>query len=464
MDPINYITQVQDPVSRAIEGYEQGRGIVAANQQMQVNDQNMAVQLDELALSERRVDQADRSLDQSAQRIAMDQQQIAMQQQQIAMQQQAQLDAQSRSENLRNDLSALIENEGATAIDYQRLAARNPEFAQQIMAPWENINAERKERDLLELAQIHNVIEAGAVDLATEMLTTRRDAARNAGLEQDAAAADAMIKYLEIDPRMARAMTGTALAVLGDGRFDAVLDAGRSTIRSTKILDDGTTVTVRDDGVQVTNAADEVLKGQAAIDAVRQAQEFSAEVRGDRSNASETGRLEARIDIGGDAEFELARGGARGTASVVTEGELVEMQRNMPSLRVVVDQLYDLSNTATYTQSGQLRDAAARELGLPVGKGAIARAEYIAIVDNQVLPLLRQTFGAQFTVQEGETLRATLGAPDRSPEEKHAVLRSFIAQKERDLAARLEEVPRNDAPQAPQAPGSDLDSLLMEFQ
>ena len=62
-------------------------------------------------------------------------------------------------------------------------------------------------------------------------------------------------------------------------------------------------------------------------------------------------------------------------------------------------------------------------------EGALARAEYIAKVDNEILPLLRETFGAQFTQKEGESLKVTLGDPDKSPEEKDAVLRSFIKTK-----------------------------------
>jgi hypothetical protein len=52
-----------------------------------------------------------------------------------------------------------------------------------------------------------------------------------------------------------------------------------------------------------------------------------------------------------------------------------------------------------------------------------------------VLPMLRDTFGAAFTVKEGETLRATLGGDDKSPAEKQAILKAFIAQKKRDLDA-----------------------------
>ena len=94
------------------------------------------------------------------------------------------------------------------------------------------------------------------------------------------------------------------------------------------------------------------------------------------------------------------------------------------------------------------------ELGLDVGQGAIDRSTYMAIVDNQVLPLLKDTFGAAFTVQEGASLRATLGDPNASPEQKKAILEAFIQQKERDIASMQPSasVPAPGAPAAQQAP------------
>ena len=109
--------------------------------------------------------------------------------------------------------------------------------------------------------------------------------------------------------------------------------------------------------------------------------------------------------------------------------ELTEMESNLPRLEVVVEQLSGLGKNATYTKSGQAYDIGRREVGLDPRESAIARKEYISKVDNEVLPLLRQTFGAQFTQKEGESLKATLGDPNASPAEKEAVLRSFIDSK-----------------------------------
>ena len=118
-----------------------------------------------------------------------------------------------------------------------------------------------------------------------------------------------------------------------------------------------------------------------------------------------------------------------GKANAEAQNSLNDQSATLPRLENVVDRLSDLGQKATFTKAGQVVDTTRRELGLPVGEGAVSRSEYIATVDNEILPLLRQTFGAAFTQKEGESLKATLGNPDVSPEEKDAVLRAFIDQK-----------------------------------
>lgn len=139
--------------------------------------------------------------------------------------------------------------------------------------------------------------------------------------------------------------------------------------------------------------------------------------------------------------YDAAVGAATGKVDAENDALRQSISSKLPGLRSVVDTLTQLADTATYTQSGQIMDSVKRELGLPVGQGAIDRASYIAIVDNQVLPLLRDTFGAAFTQKEGETLRATLGAPNVSPDEKKAILEAFINQKERDILGMESNMP-----------------------
>lgn len=111
------------------------------------------------------------------------------------------------------------------------------------------------------------------------------------------------------------------------------------------------------------------------------------------------------------------------------ELELGERVATLPQLEGTTQELSELGQRATYTKAGQALDYLRSQAGLEPRKGAVARTEYMSLVDNQILPLLRQTFGAQFTQQEGQSLKTTLGDPNLSPQQKDAVLRSFINQK-----------------------------------
>lgn len=133
--------------------------------------------------------------------------------------------------------------------------------------------------------------------------------------------------------------------------------------------------------------------------------------------------------IGEQRKSGEAQGTAYGKEQGTAQGELANLQANLPKLADTVDRLHSLGQKATYTMAGQGVDTANRQLGLDPREGAIARAQYISEVDNNILPLLRQTFGSQFTAREGDSLKSTLGDANKSPQEKDAVLRSFINQK-----------------------------------
>lgn len=139
-------------------------------------------------------------------------------------------------------------------------------------------------------------------------------------------------------------------------------------------------------------------------------------------------------DVYGAGE-QHAEGTAVGKSTGEAKAAYNSMAAKMPGLENVVKQLDDISNRATFTWTGQMTDTIRRQAGAEPRDSAIARQQYISMVDNQILPLLRDTFGAQFTEREGATLRATLGNPDLHPKEKQAVLRAFIEQKRRDVEA-----------------------------
>lgn len=136
-----------------------------------------------------------------------------------------------------------------------------------------------------------------------------------------------------------------------------------------------------------------------------------------------------------DKSYQTSQGAAQGKTQAETIASLDSINAKMPGLQQNVKELYDLADKATYTTTGQFINWAAKESGYGATDGAKARTEYIAKIDNQILPLLRDTFGAAFTVAEGDRLRDTLGDPNSTPEEKKLVLNAFIEQKMRDAQA-----------------------------
>ena len=144
-----------------------------------------------------------------------------------------------------------------------------------------------------------------------------------------------------------------------------------------------------------------------------------------------------------------AQAGAEGKAAGEARASANSLTAKLPGLNSVIDQLDALAEQATYTGVGRALNWAGKELGLPPGDASIAREQYIAMVNNQVLPLLVDTFGSQFTVVEGESLRKTLGDPNQPPAVKQVILRAFIEQKTRDAQALQDQADMGPGGQPP---------------
>lgn len=135
-------------------------------------------------------------------------------------------------------------------------------------------------------------------------------------------------------------------------------------------------------------------------------------------------------DIAG-AKRQEKIGMGQGDAAVL----LKSMETKMPGLQQTIATLNDLAKKATYTAGGQLYDVIRKQTGQEPREAAVARTEYIKMVDTEMIPLLRDMLGAQFTASENTMVRGILGDPDMHPTEKQAVLRNFIAGKLREIQA-----------------------------
>lgn len=135
------------------------------------------------------------------------------------------------------------------------------------------------------------------------------------------------------------------------------------------------------------------------------------------------------------------------------------MVSKMPELMDTVSRLNELGKNATYTKGGQLLDVIRRETGMSPRQSAVDRAAYISMIDNQILPLLRDTFGAQFTEREGNTLRKTLGDANSQPEEKAAQLDAFIRQKQMSIESQKRKLDSYNQPKLSDFNSTDSDPL-----
>lgn len=183
--------------------------------------------------------------------------------------------------------------------------------------------------------------------------------------------------------------------------------------------------------------------GESAAERIAKDKELSAQVAA--SEAQKAGAVEgAKQEQQLKYKPKIAEAVRIAEDSAKSRGEtLTALQRSqaaLPGLEEAVGDLRELAKIATSTFGGKLFDQAVKQTGFGATKGATARTKFIAIVNNQVLPLLRETFGAAFTAQEGESLKATMGDPDASPEEKMAQLDAFIAQKKRDIETKEREL------------------------
>lgn len=182
-----------------------------------------------------------------------------------------------------------------------------------------------------------------------------------------------------------------------------------------------------------TSAQERIATDPVLTDAVASSQ---ATIEGAKSSASEEGKLKKQLKHKPAITRAVKLAEKEAIARGDTLSALNRSKAALPGLLDAVGQLKELAPIATSTFGGKIFDSAVKQTGFGSTKGATAKAKFIAIINNQVLPLLKETFGAAFTFQEGESLKATMGDPDASPEEKMVQLDAFIAQKQRDIETR----------------------------
>jgi len=158
LGPINYSTNVVNPLQAMIGGIGQA-------QQLQANDQQMEMQ----------------------------RRQAQMQELQMAMQNAA-----------REDMAQVFSNPEATDEDIAGLISKYPSMADMILKPWQAMSKAKQASAARSLGQIYTMLDSGNVDMALERVDERMAAAEKSGDTQELNELRVYRRMIERDPVMAK--------------------------------------------------------------------------------------------------------------------------------------------------------------------------------------------------------------------------------------------------------------------
>lgn len=191
-----------------------------------------------------------------------------------------------------------------------------------------------------------------------------------------------------------------------------------------------------------TGATEDVAGSQEIIEAGKS----KGKATGTAEGESESANLIADTKAGIETAVTLAKADAESRGETLSE--LQAANASMPSLIAVVDELKQLAPMVTSTMAGNVFDFAVKESGFGSTEGSTAKAKFTSVINNQILPLLKQTFGAAFTVDEKNELKATMGNVDATAEEKIVQLNAFIEGKIRSIQDKERQLGQSVTPAA----------------
>lgn len=326
VQPFDYTLAVQDPVQAMQAGMAFGQNQRANEQAMVMNDQSMDL----------------RAAQEGRAQTGFEQQNLLFDQGQ-ADREAAQAAAKAMNADLVG-LSETIASGDYSSQDFAAMAAKYPDLTDEMSKMWEGQTKERKDADVSQLYQGVTAIKSGRPDLAIQMLEDRAVAAENSGDQMEADIARATAATIKADPNAGLTSLGLLLQTVDPDAAVAVFGEGRR-VQSTVPYANGTTVTVFTDGKkEVTDATGAVLSGPDAQTAVQAAIASEAEMRGGNAAAVEEGKLETKIDLGGEA----AASEEAGKQAIAKSGEafdsLNKVRGNIANVNVAIQALDDGAN------------------------------------------------------------------------------------------------------------------------
>jgi hypothetical protein len=194
-------------------------------------------------------------------------------------------------------------------------------------------------------------------------------------------------------------------------------------VQSSEKLPDGTVLLVNSNkDVEVRNAANEILTGQEAIDAIRKGREYGSELANRINYNRETGKLQGQLDLKPDVESETARAKKEAGSSeeriqgVINKG--MTAAESIPKINRSLS-LLDEVETGGYA-------AAALKAKQTFGIESGSEAELVYNLKTEVLSKMRPLLGAQFTEYENKMLQKIEAGTIKSTEGNKRILNQAL--------------------------------------
>lgn len=310
MGPIDYTMQVIDPIQAALEQ----RGLRFAEEQ-QV----------------RAADQQDVALNQGQQRIDMAQQQFMAQQQAQAQAQAAARAQQERAAAGQQAFTDFMFSPNKTAEQARAVVEANPEMGQAVMEYWEGQNEDQKASELAFSKQFGFALNRSP-DAAKAMLEDRAARAEAIGNEEMAATYRGQAQMLGMGADGVEVVKAQTLAIMagvmdpkdlqafmdtaGYSQPGAAAGGDQARVQSSQIISGRVSVQTMNDGTVrvVDTSTGEQLTGDAAAQAIAQAEQAGIEATGGSARARAEATRLADIELGRSAASERAIGTEVGTA------------------------------------------------------------------------------------------------------------------------------------------------------
>lgn len=321
VNPINYALGGADPVASLFQGVKQGIGI-------RESEQNMDIAANQDARAE-----AQNLRQEQMQPLNMEAKQLSNQN--VRQQMQIRAEQQQRQQAFRSAMQGLAElGEDATVEDFQRVNAEFPENAAVVNETWSGLSDARKGGVTRTLMQIGSLIKAGDVDGAAKMAEEYAVAAENSGDQASAVTARSMIEALKVSPDAAMASLGMMMTVIDPNLAGKLFSTGAK-VQSSQMVGGRVSVQTMSDGsVRVVDTATgDQLTGQAAQEAIREAEQAEINVQGERSGARTAGKLEAETEGKESATAAGKLGEIRGTFIKETDTAIRNLDGTLRNIR-----------------------------------------------------------------------------------------------------------------------------------